>query len=84
MLSELCWLENGIACSDKNLPYLDVKYLRGKKEKTTLASGNLVENNEKIILVDGENSGEVFTAPEQGYLGSTFRILKISKNINKD
>ena len=83
-LSELCWLENGESCSDKELPYFDVKYLRGKIQKTLLTRGNFVKANEKVILVDGENSGEVFTVPECGYLGSTFRILKISEQISKE
>ena len=28
-----------------------------------------------IILVDGENSGEVFAVPHDGYMGSTFKQL---------
>jgi len=83
-LSELCWLENGEPYSGKELPYLDVKYLRGKTQKTLLTNGNIVKVNEKVILVDGENSGEVFIVPELGYLGSTLRILKISGQINKN
>ena len=35
-----------------------------------------------MILVDGENSGEVFTAPEDGIQGSTFKLLYISRSIN--
>ena len=30
------------------------------------------------ISVDGENSGEVFTVPQDGYMGSTFKHLWLS------
>jgi len=30
---------------------------------------------DNIILVDGENSGEVFSVPCDGYMGSTFKQL---------
>lgn len=33
---------------------------------------------DNIILVDGENSGEVFTVPQDGYVGSTFKQLWLS------
>lgn len=34
------------------------------------------------MLVDGENSGEVFTAPIDGYMGSTFKQLWVSKTLH--
>ena len=34
-----------------------------------------------MILVDGENSGEVFIAPEDGYMGSTFKVLWITTQL---
>ena len=38
-----------------------------------------------IILVDGENSGEVMVVPLNGYMGSTFRILHFNNDvINQD
>jgi type I restriction enzyme S subunit len=37
-----------------------------------------------LILVDGENSGEVFVAPSDGYQGSTFKLLDIYNDINND
>ena len=37
-----------------------------------------------MILVDGENSGEVFTAPIDGYMGSTFKQLWIAPNLCTD
>ena len=56
-------------------PCLDAKYLRGKSEALYLNSGKFVYRGEKIILVDGENSGEVFVVPQDGYMGSTFKKL---------
>lgn len=32
----------------------------------------------QVILVDGENSGEVFKIPYRGYMGSTFKKLKFN------
>ena len=34
-----------------------------------------------IILVDGENSGEVFSVPCNGYMGSTFKQLWVSETM---
>ena len=33
------------------------------------------------MLVDGENSGEVFIVPQDGYMGSTFKQLWISSSM---
>ena len=44
----------------------------------------MVYKNDNIILVDGENSGEVFTVPCDGYMGSTFKQLWISRQVDKD
>lgn len=35
-----------------------------------------------MIIVDGENSGEVFTIPENGYMGSTCKVLEINPKID--
>ena len=40
--------------------------------------GKFVYAGDNIILVDGENSGEVFTVPQDGYMGSTFKQLWLS------
>ena len=61
---------------------MDAKYLRGKSSPTYLLQGKFVEKDDNIILVDGENSGEVFTAPIAGYMGSTFKQLWISGNLH--
>ena len=36
-----------------------------------------------MFLVDGENSGEVFRTPIDGYQGSTFKLLDIDQNVNE-
>ena len=35
-----------------------------------------------LILVDGENSGEVFHTHAEGYQGSTMKVLNIDSNMN--
>lgn len=45
---------------EKKLPYLEAKYLRGKSSPTYLTEGIETFENEYIILIDGENSVEVF------------------------
>ncbi|WP_418938655.1 restriction endonuclease subunit S [Leyella stercorea] len=57
---------------------LDAKYLRGKSSGTIVEQGKLVYKGNNIVLVDGENSGEVFIVPQDGYMGSTFKQLWIS------
>ena len=37
---------------------------------------------DNIILVDGENSGEVFNVPTDGYMGSTFKQLWVSSQLH--
>ena len=58
--------------------------MRGSKEGIKLTSGKYVPKDALMILVDGENSGEVFTTPHGGYQGSTFKQLKISSELNRD
>jgi hypothetical protein len=75
-LSVLCWLDDGSKHFDEVLPYLDAKYQRGNSLPTYIQEGRLIEAQSKVILVDGENSGEVFITQERGYLGSTFKLLQ--------
>ena len=75
--NEVCRLTDGEKKTDVSYPYLEVKYLRGNKEKDFVTSGKFIKAGTKVILVDGENSGEVFTVPEDGYMGSTFKALSI-------
>lgn len=77
----ICQLGDGIKCEGDTLPYLEVKYLRGVKEAEILSKGKLIEAGAKVILVDGENSGEVFDIHENGYMGSTFKKLVMSKGV---
>lgn len=65
------------------MPLMDAKYFRGKQISYT-DKGNLASSGDVLILVDGENSGEVFLCSESGYMGSTFKKLFIPKCINKD
>ncbi len=83
-LANLCWLDDGYKASGEKLPYMDAKYHRGKSEITYLTQGKIVEPPCKAILVDGENSGEIFNITEKGYLGSTFKVLQISKCISEE
>ena len=63
-------------------PCLDAKFLRGKCDATILDKGRFVNQGDNIILVDGENSGEVFRVPQDGYMGSTFKQLWVSKELH--
>ena len=76
-LGQLCQLLDGEKKSGVKCPYLEAKYLRGKIEGSILESGKFVKKGTRLILVDGENSGEVFFATEDGYMGSTFKVLYI-------
>ena len=81
--NEVCKLTDGEKRTGTEFPYLEVKYLRGKKEKDFVSTGKFIKAGTKVILVDGENSGEVFTVPEDGFMGSTFKSLEIS-NVNEN
>ena len=65
-----------------NYVCLDAKYLRGKTAGEILPKGKYVKQGDNLILVDGENSGEVFAAPCNGYMGSTFKQLWVSDFLN--
>ena len=80
----ICQLFDGKKVTDKELINLDVKYLRGSKEGDILSSGKYVPKDTLMILVDGENSGEVFISPHEGYQGSTFKQLNIHPEVNRD
>ena len=80
----LCSLADGEKVDGKEMPNLDVKYLRGERELKILKSGKYVSANSLLILVDGENSGEVFRTPIEGYQGSTFKQLNINENMCAD
>ncbi|MBO5017455.1 MAG: restriction endonuclease subunit S [Alistipes sp.] len=83
-MKEICKLYDGEKVSGPTLTYIDVKYLRGSKVGEFVTSGKYVPQGSTLILVDGENSGEVFTTPIDGYQGSTFKILGISGHLDKE
>ena len=80
----LCSLADGEKVDGKEMPNLDVKFLRGESEFKILKSGKYVAANSLLILVDGENSGEVFRTPIEGYQGSTFKQLRLNENMCAD
>ena len=80
----LCSLIDGNKQNDIERINLDVKYLRGERDPKTLTSGKFIPANSLLILVDGENSGEVFRTPVEGYQGSTFKRLIINENISTE
>lgn len=80
----LCFLTDGEKQSGIERVNLDVKYLRGERDAKTLIIGRYTPANTLLILVDGENSGEVFRTPIEGYQGSTFKQLSINDNLNTD
>ena len=81
-LNLVCWLDDAEKKEGEYIN-LDAKYLRGKSHGEVLKTGRFVKENEKIILVDGENSGEVFIVPHEGYMGSTFKRLCLIDNIEE-
>ena len=79
-LNAVCKLTDGLKATGKQC-LLDAKYLRGKSSGTIVEQGKLVYKGDNIVLVDGENSGEVFIVPQDGYMGSTFKQLWISSSM---
>ena len=79
-LNAVCQLTDGLKTTGKQC-LLDAKYLRGKSSETIVEQGKLVYKGDNIVLVDGENSGEVFIVPQDGYMGSTFKQLWISSTM---
>ena len=78
-LSSICSLIDGEKKEGQQL-CLDAKFLRGKSAGEYQQRGKFVHKGDNIILVDGENSGEVFTVPCDGYMGSTFKQLLVRWN----
>ena len=80
-LGNICTLNEGEPITDKEYPYIDVKGLR-TGNYASKQSGKYVPTGTTLILVDGENSGEVFHTPIEGYQGSTMKVLDITNNMN--
>ncbi len=76
-VSAICLLIDGTKKKGREVR-LDAKYLRNKSAGEYVDSGRFVTEGDNIILVDGENSGEVFPVPHDGYMGSTFKQLWIN------
>ena len=83
-MQTLCVLVDGEKQNGIERINLDVKYLRGEREAKVLTSGKYTAAKTLLILVDGENSGEVFRAPVDGYQGSTFKQLSIHEEMYTD
>ena len=79
-LTHICRLIDGEK-REGNFVCLDAKYLRGKSAGNLTSKGKFVRTGDNIILVDGENSGEVFSVPCDGYMGSTFKQLWVSETM---
>lgn len=79
-LNAVCQLTDGLKTIGKQC-LLDARFLRGKSSETITEQGKLVHKGDNIVLVDGENSGEVFIVPQDGYMGSTFKQLWISSSM---
>lgn len=83
-LGEVCQLSDGEKKETKHLPVLSVLFLRGKASATYSDNGRFASRESNLILVDGENSGEVFSSLIDGYIGSTFKLLQISPVVNEE
>ena len=82
-MQDVCKLKDGIKLDSTPLINMDVKYLRGTSAGKAINSGKFVTANSYMILVDGENSGEVLRNLIDGYQGSTFKQLDIDQNVNE-
>lgn len=80
-MKDVCQLIDGKKLTGSHI-CLDAIYLRGKSEGAYLNQGRFVHTGDNIILVDGENSGEVFNVPCDGYMGSTFKQLWICSELH--
>ena len=83
-MQQVCSLLDGEKQDNRPMTNIDVKFLRGNSSGKVIKAGKYVSANTYMILVDGENSGEVFKAPIDGYQGSTFKQLSINENMNAE
>ena len=65
----------------KKYPYLEAKYLRWKQEWKIYEEWNFVTKWSCLILVDWENSWELFDLNEDWYLWSTFKVFNVYQSI---
>ena len=83
-MQTICELSDGKMQEGVQRINLDVKFLRGKDDGEMTDKGKFVKAGSTMILVDGENSGEIFTTDIDGYQGSTFKLLNISNEMCRD
>ena len=83
-MHEVCNLFDGEKQDNRSMINLDVKFLRKQSDGKVLKGGRYVPANTYMILVDGDNSGEVFKTPIEGYQGTTFKQLGINENMNEE
>ena len=83
-LGKIISLENVKNVSKGSYNYLDVKYLRNLEYGKKLEQGRFVQKGDLVLLMDGENSGELFKIPEDGYLGSTLKKISINSDIMEE
>ena len=83
-MQEVCRLIDGEKLNNRTLTNLDARFLRGFSDGKIIKEGRYISANTCMILVDGENSGEVFVTPMEGYQGSTFKQLSFNVNMNKE
>ena len=83
-MQEVCRVIDGEKLKNRALTNLDARFLRGLSDGKIIKEGRYVSANTCMILVDGENSGEVFITPTEGYQGSTFKQLSFDVNMNKE
>ena len=82
-LKELVSFDNLKTVSIGKYNYLDVQYLRTNTNAKIMYNGKYIEKNSLAILMDGENSGELFKIKEDGYLGSTLKKITLSNEIKE-
>ncbi|RRJ16834.1 hypothetical protein EHW90_07580 [Lachnoanaerobaculum orale] len=82
-LGNIIQLSKGEKKENIQYKYLEARYLRGNISPKIHCEGEYVSKGTNVILVDGENSGEVFELKEEGYLGSTFKILSIPESMDR-
>ena len=80
-LWDISWLWKGEKKVGDNI-YLEAKYLRWKAEWKVLKEWEFITKWTYVILVDWENSGEVFLIPIDWYMWSTFKVLDLNKYFN--
>ena len=78
-LTHICRLMDGEKKEGDHV-CLDAKYLRGKSSGEILPKGKFVSTGDNIILVDGENSGEVFAKTYSSIVSSS--LVKRKPKLN--